>query len=72
MARISPVYALGVIILFAGWFYALLPHAFHQSSGLGLGLEHTMHTEIGIALVLVGLGVLIWEKRGAETAGKKK
>jgi len=36
-------------------FYAIAPHNVHVSSGLGLGLEHTMHIAVGVILVVIGL-----------------
>lgn len=53
---------LGIILLLAGLFYALAPHTLHTSTGLGFGLEHTMHQVIGIVLILVG-AIILWKGR---------
>ncbi len=48
---------LGIIILLIGVFYAAVPHNLHVSSGLGIGLEHTMHIALGAVLIIIGLFV---------------
>ena len=72
--KIDWLYWLGVALLFVGWFYALAPHAFHVQSGLGLGQEHDTHTLEGLVLVVLGLGVLIYDSRKnkASASVKKK
>lgn len=52
----------GTILLFIGFFLALLPHAFHAAAGLGEE-SHTSHIITGITLILLGLGVLIWNSK---------
>jgi len=44
-----------VVLVLLGLFYAIAPHNVHVSSGLGLGLEHTMHIAVGVILVVIGL-----------------
>ncbi len=56
------VYYLAVLILFAGWFLALLPHAFHTAVGL-TEQSHETHTLEGIGLVVLGVLMLIVQSR---------
>lgn len=51
---------ISVVLILLGLFYAIAPHNVHVSSGLGLGLEHTMHIAIGVILVVIGL--VVWWK----------
>lgn len=53
--------ALATIILFAGMFMAFLPHALHARAGLEN--SHVEHVVLGIALVILGLGILIYNNR---------
>ena len=56
------VYALAVIALFAGWFLALAPHAYHARAGLE-SQPHEEHVGEGIVLVVTGLAVLFLNAR---------
>ncbi len=56
-----------LVVILLGLFYAIAPHNVHVSSGLGLGLEHTMHIAIGVILVVIGL--VVWWK--GKKAAKK-
>ena len=53
---------LGIILLLIGLFYVLAPHTLHVSTGLGFGLEHTMHQILGVVLVVVGV-IILWKGR---------
>lgn len=49
-----------ILLILIGLFYAAAPHNIHVSTGLGLGLEHTMHIALGVILLLAG--VAVWWK----------
>lgn len=53
---------LGIILLLVGLFYVLAPHTLHVSTGLGFGLEHTMHKVIGAILIVLGI-IVLWKGR---------
>ena len=46
--------AVAVILAVLGAYYLLAPHTLHVSSGLGLGLEHTVHIILGVVLLAAG------------------
>ncbi|MBI3412519.1 MAG: hypothetical protein HY051_00365 [Candidatus Aenigmarchaeota archaeon] len=45
-----------VILAILGAFYLLAPHNVHVSSGIGLDLDHSVHTIAGVILLLVAAG----------------
>lgn len=51
---------LGIIVMFLGFFLAFLPHAVHTAAGLGDEASHLEHVISGIILVMVSLGILVW------------
>lgn len=51
---------LGIIVMFLGFFLAFLPHAVHTSAGLDDETSHIKHVITGIILVIVSLGILVW------------
>ena len=53
---------IGTILLFMGFFLALLPHAFHAKVGLGEE-SHTNHIIQGIILIITALIILIWNNK---------
>ncbi len=44
----------GLVLVLLGLFYALAPHTVHVSSGLGFGLDHTVHVVVGLVLLIAG------------------
>ena len=60
----NPKMIVSVVLLLVGLFYALAPHDLHVSTGLGFGLDHTMHMAFGVVLIVAG-AVMLWK-------GKKK
>jgi hypothetical protein len=52
----------GTAILAIGAFFAFFPHAFHAKAGL-VEDTHIKHVIYGIALLVLGLGVLIYGNR---------
>jgi hypothetical protein len=69
--EITPAYALGAILLFLGWLYALLPHAYHEAAPLPYREEHGLHTLLGVALAVLGVLVLVWDARRAKVAARR-
>ena len=67
--KIDLFYASGVALLFAGWVFALLPHALHGQVGLK-DQPHSWHVVLGLVLVGLGIGVLVWQSRRGKAAGK--
>lgn len=57
--KLKILYIVGVLLQFIGWFYALLPHAMHEKLSVGFGVEHNVHTIIGVSLVVLGVGTLV-------------
>jgi len=53
---------IGIILLLVGLFYVLAPHTLHMSTGLGFGLEHTMHQILGVVLIVIG-AIILWKGR---------
>ena len=52
--------SIGTIILFMGFSLAFLPHALHSRVSIISNESHTEHVIQGIVLVIVGLGILIY------------
>lgn len=50
---------IGTLVLSAGAVMAFLPHAFHSKIGLEDDL-HIGHVTTGVILILLGLGILIY------------
>ncbi len=50
-------YAIGVILLLAGWLFAFLPHAEHGRVGF-TEQSHEAHVALGVFLVVCGVLVL--------------
>ena len=63
-SRLKTLEVIGTVILFLGILFAFLPHAWH-SAILEEEVEtsHFTHTIYGIAAAIVGLGILIWDKK---------
>jgi len=55
--------AIGIIILFTGFSLAFLPHVAHVAVGLGEESSHLVHVVSGISLVILALGILIYNKK---------
>jgi len=62
--------AIGTILLFIGMFLAFLPHAFHARVGLGEE-THTKHIVSGLILMVLGLGILIYNNNALRIWNKK-
>ncbi len=52
----------GTILLLMGFFFAFLPHAFHSKAGFSES-SHLMHAVYGMILVVIALGILIWNNK---------
>lgn len=53
----------GIILLFAGFFLAFLPHAAHVMVGLDGGTDHFEHMISGIIIVVFALIVLVYNSK---------
>jgi len=53
----------GTILLFIGMFLAFLPHALHTAVGLDEKTPHLKHVVTGIILVVIALGILIYNNK---------
>ena len=53
---------IGTILLFIGMLLAFLPHALHVKAGLN-DQTHLKHVVTGIILVVVALGILIYNNK---------
>ena len=51
------------VLLFIGFFFAFLPHALHNAVLKDEGASHLNHVIFGMALVVISLGILIWNKK---------
>lgn len=60
----------GTILLFIGMSLAFLPHALHEKAGLE-ETSHIVHVIVGIFLVLIGLGILIYNNKALNIKAKK-
>ena len=56
--------ATGTILLFIGFLLAFLPHALHARIGLS-EQTHLKHVITGIILVLIALGILIYNNKAS-------
>ncbi len=54
---------LGTGLLFIGFFLAFLPHAAHIAAGLSDETSHPKHIIYGMALVVISLGILIYNNK---------
>ncbi|MBI2655498.1 hypothetical protein HYX06_03685 [Candidatus Woesearchaeota archaeon] len=54
---------IGTLILFAGMLIAFSSHAFHARIGLGEETSHLKHVIYGIALVIAGLVILVYNNK---------
>ena len=62
---------LGTIILSIGFFFAFLPHATHTAVGLDDETSHLTHVITGIILVVISLGILVWNNKALNLPKKK-
>ncbi len=67
MKQNKPLDIIGTIILGAGMLIAFSSHAFHSKIGLGEETSHITHIIYGIVLVLLGLGILIWNNKALKS-----
>lgn len=51
------------ILLFIGMFLAFLPHALHANVGLDEETSHLNHVITGLILIVLGLGVLVYNNK---------
>jgi hypothetical protein len=54
---------IGTVLLGGGFFFALLPHATHVAAGFASETSHLTHIIIGTILIVVSLGVLIYNNK---------
>ena len=52
----------GTILLFIGFFFAFLPHAFHAKVGFS-EQSHLKHVIFGITAVVIALAILIYNNK---------
>jgi len=57
---------LGTVLLFIGMSLAFLPHAFHARIGLS-EQTHLKHVITGIILVLIALGILVYNNNALKS-----
>lgn len=62
---------ISTIFLFIGMFLAFLPHALHLKAGLDEDTSHLKHVITGIIIVLLGLGILIWNNKALNFKNKQ-
>ena len=62
---------LGTALLFIGFVLAFLPHAFHAKIGLS-EQTHLKHVITGIVLVLIVLGILIYNNKALSIWSNRK
>ena len=62
---------IGTILLFTGFLLAFLPHVFHARIGLS-GQTHLKHVITGMILVLIALGILIYNNNALKSLYKNK
>lgn len=55
--------ALGTGGLSVGFFFAFLPHAVHTATGLDREMNHIVHIQWGVTLVIFSLLLLVWNKK---------
>ena len=56
-------YVIAGVLALVGLFYAALPHSVHTSSGIGLGLSHTVHVIIGAVFIIAAIVVFMAAKK---------
>ena len=61
----------GTIILAAGMLVAFSSHAFHGKIGLNEDTPHELHVLYGMILVVIGLGILIYNNKALKIRNKK-
>ena len=54
---------IGTVLLGVGFFFAFLPHTNHVSVGFDGETSNLTHVIIGMVLVVVGLGVLVYNNK---------
>ena len=54
---------IGTLTLGIGMIIAVSSHAFHARIGLGEETSHLTHIILGMALVILGLGILVWNNK---------
>ena len=57
------LYIFGSILLFLGLLWMFLPHAVHTSLTREKEITHIFHTLEGFAVVVIGLGIMIYAQR---------
>ena len=62
---------IGTILLFIGMFLAFLPHAFHSKIGIDAETSHLKHVVTGLTLIVVGLGILIYNNESLKIGNRK-
>ncbi|MBI2650343.1 hypothetical protein HYX04_03440 [Candidatus Woesearchaeota archaeon] len=62
----------GTILLFIGMLIAFSSHAFHAKLGLGEETSHVKHIVSGIFLVIIGLGILIYNNNALKSIKRFK
>ena len=62
---------IGTILLLIGFFLAFLPHAVHLAVGLDNGTAHTKHVVYGMVLVVIALGILIYNNNALRLHNKR-
>lgn len=70
MKRKKILDVIGTILLFTGFLLAFLPHAFHSRIGLS-EQTHLKHVITGIVLVLIALGILVYNNNALRISNKK-
>ena len=55
--------AVATILLFIGFFFAFLPHLYHTKLGLREQTPHLKYVIYGMILVVVSLGILIYNNK---------
>ena len=63
MKHIKSLDVIGTLILLIGMIIAFSSHAFHARIGLGEETSHLSHIILGMALVILGLGILVWNNK---------
>ncbi len=62
---------IGTILLFIGTLLAFLPHTLHVKAGLNENTSHIKHIIYGISLVVIALGILIFNNKALSIKIKK-
>ena len=60
---------IGIVLFAAGVFLAFLPHAIHAAVGLAEN-THLTHEITGMVMLVIGLGVLIYNNDALRKFGK--